>query len=205
MHGVLGRRGAAVWLSLIAIVTSTATVASAATLRGTVNSKVPGGGDIVVWVDGPPAPTAVPPDAVLEQREMQFVPTLLVVIAGQSVQMPNEDAVAHNVFSVSPTRPFNLGIYEKGEVKKVTFPEPGIVNVRCSLHRRMKGQILVVPTSLFARADASGAYEIADVPPGKCTVKAWQVALPEPQAQPASVPRVGAATLNFVLQPPPEK
>src|SRR5262244_1577762 len=74
----------------------------------------------VVWLEGQAsfAPSKVRP--VMAQRGGQFAPPFLVVVAGETVEMPNQDDVAHNVYSVSAAKSFNLGYYAKGDHKFVT-------------------------------------------------------------------------------------
>jgi plastocyanin len=189
---------AAVLLAVFAVPCGTA---QAGSVRGTVQAAAVAPRGIVVWIEGPTAP--VPSEtAVLSQQNMAFSPRLLVVVAGQTVAMPNEDSLAHNVFSMSPARPFNLGIYEKGEVKKVSFPEPGLVDVRCSIHRHMSAKVLVVPSAYFVQTDAAVPFEIPAVPEGTYAVKAWREGLAEPSSLQVTVPRDGAATADFSLAAP---
>src|SRR5262245_63482085 len=100
---------AATWVAACA-----ATLAGAGEIHGVVTAGE-GGGDVVVWVDGPKVPEPPVAKIVLTQKDMAFSPHLLVVVAGQTVLMPNEDDLAHNVFSTSEAQRFNLGIYAKGE------------------------------------------------------------------------------------------
>ena len=109
----------------------------------------------------------------LSQKDAQFSPRLLVVSAGQTVVMPNDDAIAHNVFSYSKIKQFNLGIYPQGESREVTFEKPGRVDIYCSIHRHMHGVILVVPTPYFTVGELEKEFALKDVPEGEYTVVVW--------------------------------
>ena len=75
--------------------------------------------------------------------------------------MPNEDEVAHNVYSLSPTKLFDLGFYAKGDVKRVTFDRPGLVEVLCQIHAFMRARILVVPNPYYATIAVDGSFRIS--------------------------------------------
>ncbi|HMG11616.1 MAG TPA: hypothetical protein VK571_00440, partial [Gemmatimonadaceae bacterium] len=92
---------------------------------------------------------------------------------GTKVELPNRDAVFHNVFSVTPEASFDLGSYRQGETKGVAMTRPGVVNVYCNMHPQMVGYVLVVPSSLFVRAGQDGFYRLPNVPSGKHRIVAW--------------------------------
>ncbi len=116
-----------------------------------------------------------PPDAVpkIVQKDKKFSPDLLAITAGQKVSFPNKDPILHNVFSVSPARPFDLGQYKKGREKTKSFPEVGVVDVYCNIHPEMAATILVLPNRRHARVGADGTFVLAGVPAGKRKVFAY--------------------------------
>ncbi len=138
-------------------------------------------GPVVVFLEGevgaaaPPAPSR---SYTIRQRNARFDPDFLVVTAGQSVQMPNDDTIFHNVFSFSRHNDFDLGIYPAGKSRSVTFAKPGLVKIYCSIHESMSGGVLVVPSSWYAIASASGDYQIAGVPAGRYRLSVWNEKLP---------------------------
>ena len=71
-------------------------------------------------------PTA---SAVMDQRDMQFVPHLLVVQTGTSVEFPNSDTVAHHVYSFSNPNKFMLPMYKGDQHPPVTFEHSGVVSL----------------------------------------------------------------------------
>jgi plastocyanin len=116
---------------------------------------------------------AKPASAEVQQVDRRFAPDLLVVPLGSTVSFPNMDPIFHNIYSLSKAKSFDLGSYDKGQTRKVTFPKPGIVEVYCHLHPNMAATIVVAPTRWYAMADRNGHYDIPDVPPGRYTVVAW--------------------------------
>ena len=85
------------------------------------------------------------------------------------------DPIFHNIFSLSKPKSFDLGSYDKGESRTVTFPKPGVVYVYCHLHPNMEATIVVTPNRWYAVRSA-GQYHIRGVPPGQYTVVAWHKA-----------------------------
>jgi plastocyanin len=157
----------------------------------------------VVYLD--PAPRAAfdardEPRARLDQREESFVPHVLAVVAGTTVDFPNSDRTYHNVFSLSKTRSFDLGRYAAGHSKAVRFDKPGIVRVFCDIHSHMSAFVLVFAHRYFAVTDDRGRFRIDNVPPGTYTVLAWNEAMSaEPRR--ATVPEAGGdVELSFLFE-----
>ena len=135
--------------------------------------------NIAVYVDAVPdkkfdAPTAKP---VVDQTKMTFVPHVIVVQVGTTVEFLNSDPVGHNVYwpSISGNKKLshNLGTWPKGEKKGFQFNDVGVASLLCNVHPEMSGYVVVAPTPYFAVTDKSGNYEIKNVPPGKYTLKTW--------------------------------
>ena len=139
-------------------------------IKGKVTVKGATSGDIVVWVEG--VKGTVPRDKPqIAQHGAKFTPSFMVLVAGQTIDMPNDDKIAHNVFSPSKTKKFNLGIYPKGTAKSVTFDKVGVVDMFCSIHRQMKAKIVVVPNQYFSTTEPDKEFVIKNVPPDKYTLK----------------------------------
>jgi plastocyanin len=139
------------------------------------------------------------PRARLDQRNEEFVPHVLAVVAGTTVDFPNNDRTYHNVFSLSKTRSFDLGRYAAGRSKSIRFDRPGIVRVFCDIHSHMSAFILVFAHRYFAVTDDDGRYRIDNVPPGAYTVIAWNEAQP-PESSRVSVPESGGQIeLSFLF------
>ena len=130
--------------------------------------------DTVVWLDARNAPpTANRPRVVLDQRNLSFVPKVLVVQTGTMVDFPNNDRVFHNVFSFRDGRRFDLGLYPVGSVKRVLFDRPGLSRVFCNIHPNMAAYVMTVDTPYFSQSDDAGAFTIAGVPAGSHKYHAW--------------------------------
>jgi plastocyanin len=108
----------------------------------------------------------------LVQKNKTFIPAVLAIPAGSTVDFPNEDMIFHNIFSLSHPEPFDLGLYRAGASKSRVFTEPATYRVFCNIHPQMTAVILILATSWIAEADSSGAYRL-DLPPGHYRVTAW--------------------------------
>ncbi|HTV00552.1 MAG TPA: carboxypeptidase regulatory-like domain-containing protein [Luteitalea sp.] len=109
----------------------------------------------------------------LDQRNETFVPHVLAIRTGTVVDFPNNDRIYHNVFSLSPTRRFDLGRYAVGKSKAVRFDRPGVVRVFCDIHSHMNAFIVVFAHRYFALTRPDGEFELPAVPPGTYTVAGW--------------------------------
>ena len=137
--------------------------------------------------------------AVMDQRNETFVPHVLAVTTGTTVDFPNSDRIYHNVFSLSKPRSFDLGRYAVGRSKAIRFDRPGIVRVFCDIHSHMNAFILVFSHPFFALSDTGGRYRIDDVPPGSYSVIAWNEGVAsEPKT--VLVPGAGAAEVDFSIR-----
>ena len=147
----------------------------------------------VVYVDKIPGKVFAPPaNAVrLDQLNLTFVPHVLPILAGTTVEFPNSDEVRHNVFSPSPVR-FNLGTYEKNTKKYYRFEKPGVATLLCNVHAEMSAYVVVTETPYFAVTGKDGKFILKDVPPGNYTVKVWHE-----KAKSTAVPvEVSGTTVN---------
>jgi plastocyanin len=137
--------------------------------------------------------------AVMDQRNQTFVPHVLAITTGTTVEFPNSDRIYHNVFSLSRTARFDLGRYAVGRSKSVRFDRPGIVRVFCDIHSHMNAFILVFTHRFFAVTDASGRYRIENVPPGSYSAVAWnEGTMSDPR--PVTVGDGAVAELDFAVR-----
>jgi plastocyanin len=111
--------------------------------------------------------TSMPPSkhATMTQKNKMFMPHLLPVLAGTTVDFPNFDPIFHNAFSSYNGQIFDVGLYPPGSTKSVRFTRAGVVRVFCNIHPAMSAVILVLSTPYFTTTDTDGSFEI-DVPPG---------------------------------------
>ena len=174
--------------TLATAATAAADPAPSGVVRGRVELGVAGAriadlGPVVAYLDSPDPggrlAFAVPSEvSEMRQSGVRFRPRFLVVAAGQRVALPNDDAIYHNVFSFSAPNAFDLGLYPQGQSRSVTLRHPGVVRTYCSIHESMSGTILVAPSPWYDVADASGAFEIRGVPPGRYRLWVWNDRLP---------------------------
>lgn len=77
------------------------------------------------------------------QKDKKFSKSAISVKVGDAVNFKNEDSFSHNVFSLSDAKTFDLGSYPQGQSRKVTFDQPGTVEVECAIHPDMKMNVEV--------------------------------------------------------------
>jgi plastocyanin len=135
--------------------------------------------NIAVYVDAvPDKKFDAPKDhVVVDQKKMAFIPHVVAVQQGTTVEFLNSDSVGHNVYwpSISGNKKLthNLGTWPKGEKKPFQFNDLGAASLLCNVHPEMSGYVVVVPTPYFAVTDKDGNFEIKSIPAGKYTLKTW--------------------------------
>lgn len=132
--------------------------------------------------------------AEMDQKNKMFVPYVLPVVQGATVEFHNSDNLQHNVFGVGADE-FNLGSYGLGASKTETFHGPGEVDILCNIHTEMAAYILVLQNPYFAAPDGTGKYRIAKVPPGDYVLKAWYDG--KTKKQNVKVPASGTISASF--------
>lgn len=167
---------AAAGLALFAWPRDAISTSSGGTVSGTVTFSNRGNrpaASIVVYLREVPGPIKHT-RAVVAQKDKQFTPGLTVVTRGSTVDFPNNDKIFHNVFSVSRTARFDLGLYKSGSSKSVKMRRTGDVDVYCNIHPKMIAKIKVVDSNFYAVTRADGTFRIDNVPPGTYPIVAWQ-------------------------------
>lgn len=173
---------------------------NASEIHGTVASSIGKLKNAVVYIGKIGGKSFLPPKkpVVLNQIGLTFVPHILPVIVGTTVNFPNEDVVLHNVFSPGYIYKFNLGTYPQGIIKKRKFDKPGIVLLLCNIHLEMSAFIVIVETPYFSVTDQNGDYEIKHVPSGKYKLAVWHEEM-KPQIKEIEVPNNRIITINFLM------
>jgi len=141
--------------------------------------------------------------AIVDQINLAFVPDVIVIPVGSTVEFPNSDSVSHQIYSFSTTKRFQLPLYHGKPYAPVHFDRPGIVTLGCNIHDKMVGYIFVTDASYFGRTDASGAWTAANVPRGTYHVSVWHPLLRDSVASLERDVSVGAEepdTLKVQLQ-----
>ncbi len=161
-------------LSMSLLISALTATAAAGTLEG----KAPAGNS-VVYVDAIPGKTfpVASKTVVISQRGLAYVPHIMAIEQGTTVDFQNDDSVQHNVFwpSISGNKKdgHNMGTWPKGDKRSFTFDHAGIVPLLCNVHSEMSGFLIVSPTPYFAQTDSAGNFKIDNVPDGKYTVVVW--------------------------------
>jgi plastocyanin len=144
---------------------------AAGTLTVTVTSTpVNAAKQAVVYIEDAPKDRDV--GGTMDNRQMAFVPHVLVITAGAKVTFRNSDPFPHNVFSPDNEK-WDMGIIPANGTKLRKFEKPGFYTVLCNMHPNMKAYIAVLPSSYFAKADKSGEIAVKDIPAGKHDVVIW--------------------------------
>jgi plastocyanin len=130
--------------------------------------------NVVVYLKDPPFRGRLTAShAELRQQNETFVPHVLAITKGSTVDFPNDDPFFHNVFSLSSAASFNLGRYPRGQSRPEKFSKAGLVKVFCDIHSHMSASILVLDHPYFTIPGVDGNYEIRNVPAGQYTIIGW--------------------------------
>jgi plastocyanin len=137
----------------------------------------------VAWLE-PLAGTPSPPFSsqghyTLLQKNRMFAPHLQVIPVGAVVEFPNEDPFFHNVFSLFDGKRFDLGLYEAGSSRTVTFSHVGVSYIFCNIHPEMSAVIISLPTPLYAVASSSDSLVLHRVPAGDYNLRLWAEGVPQ--------------------------
>jgi plastocyanin len=163
------------------------------------NRSIPEIKNVVVYVAGAPFRGALAPmKAELRQEHETFLPHVVAITRGSTVDFPNDDPIFHNVFSLSSAAAFDLLRYPQGQSRSRQFPKAGIVKVYCHIHSHMSATILVLDHPYFAIPQADGTFELPNVPAGQYIVVGWHERVGERRI-PVRVERGKTATVELSL------
>jgi plastocyanin len=152
-----------------------------------------------------PAPPPQKAAAVMDQQQLAFEPTILVVAVGTVIEFPNNDSVSHQVYSFSPAKKFQLPLYKGTRHPPVTFEREGLVVLGCNIHDQMVGYIYVTSAPLFGKTDSSGTLRFRNLRAGTYQVTIWSpfvADLPSTLARTVRVDAPEAASTRFQLSRP---
>jgi plastocyanin len=140
--------------------------------------------NVVVWLK-PLGATMVPKPMPkqplrLTQHNKSFEPHVLVVPVGSVVEFPNRDPFFHNVFSLFEGKRFDLGLYEAGSTRNVSFDRPGVSYIFCNIHAEMSAVVVALDTPYYGISNRLGEIVIPDVQVGRYVLRTWaESVLPE--------------------------
>jgi plastocyanin len=143
--------------------------------RGASRASHQSSADVVVWLTpkgNPPIPRAQQ-NYTLIQKDKQFIPHILVVRTGSSVDFPNLDPFYHNVFSLFNGKRFDLGLYEAHTHRAVLFDRDGVSYIFCNIHPDMGAVVVSLSTPYFGISTRDGDIKIPNVPAGSYRLNIW--------------------------------
>jgi plastocyanin len=145
----------------------------------------------------------VPKDPiVLDQQGCRYHPHVLGVMAGQTVQIKNDDQTTHNIHPTpKDNREWNESQPPSSPAIEKNFAREEIMlPVKCNQHPWMKMYVNVVKSPFYAVTDKSGKYEIKGLPPGDYTIAFVQEKLGE-QDQKVTVAAKESKTVDQSFKP----
>jgi plastocyanin len=137
--------------------------------------------NVYVYVkNGPPAAMSAtspaPSPVVMDQIGCKYVPHVIALMRGGSVEFRNSDGTMHNIHTlptVEGSQPIDISQGPKGTPQVKQFNQPEVMlPVRCNNHPWMNAFINVSATPFFAVTDADGHFSISGVPAGTYTLAA---------------------------------
>ncbi|MGH9747154.1 MAG: plastocyanin/azurin family copper-binding protein [Candidatus Acidiferrales bacterium] len=170
----------AVFAAILFGALTTARVVEAGDVNGKVSAaESKNNANIAVYIDAIPGKKFDRPaeHVSVDQRNLVFIPHVLVIQRGTTVDFLNSDQVAHNVYWPSvggnKTLRHSLTIVSPGQKKSFQFDDLGAAQLLCNMHAEMVGYVVVAPTPYFAVTGSDGSFTIKNVPPGTYTLKTW--------------------------------
>jgi plastocyanin len=134
----------------------------------------------VVSLQNIPAGTkwpADPPRVTMDQRQCMFVPRVIIVPTGGTVEFLNSDRLLHNVKSAGKENPSFNRAQPHARSISFTFKKPETLRVDCDLHSWMRGWVVVADHPFYAVTNEQGEFILDNVPPGKYELQVWQESL----------------------------
>lgn len=173
-------------------------------IKGNVKAKgVKHSGNAVIYIEKIESKKFDAPKehAKMNQKNLTFIPHVLPILVGTTVDYLNSDDVLHNVFSPDNCADkLNLGTWPKGQIRSYTFKNPGCVPVMlCNVHPEMEAYIVVLETPYYAVSAKDGTYIIKDAPVGKYILKIWHERL-KGEAVTVEVPEKGEVAVDFEIK-----
>ena len=130
----------------------------------------------VVWIENPPAAATGPaqsPKVEIDQNGCTFVPRVVVVPAGGTVDFLNSDRLLHNIHATPKLNVAFNRTQPKNRTIPVTFAKPEIVKINCDLHSWMEAWVVVAAHSWYAITGADGQFAFDNLPPGQYKLQVW--------------------------------
>ena len=146
-----------------------------------------------------PRASAPKPSAIV-QRARVFEPFVTVVEKDTAISFPNEDSMAHHVYSFSPAKRFELKLYKGSAHEPVVFNVPGVIALGCNVHDWMLAYIVVVDTPFFAKTDQNGEARLTHLPAGNLDLMVWYPGMKAPvRAQAVTLSKAESQSIEHRL------
>lgn len=193
-----------VTVGLVTLLFSCSVILIAGDITGKVKAKgAKHNGNAVIFIDKIAEKKFDPPreHATMDQKNLTFIPHVLPVLAGTTIDYLNSDDVLHNVFTPDKcAEKFNLGTWPKGHVRSYTFNDVGCNAVMlCNVHPEMEAYIVVLQNPYYAVSSKDGSYLIKRVPAGKYTLRIWHEKL-KGEPKEITVPESGEVEMDFEIR-----
>jgi hypothetical protein len=139
--------------------------------------------------------------ATIDQKGCWFIPRVLGIETGQTLDVTNSDPVTHNIHPrPHHNREWNQTQDPGTEPLRRRFIAPEVmIRVKCNIHGWMHAWIGVVDSPYFAVTGADGKFDLSNLPPGNYTIEAWQEELGTQQQQVTVAPQ-GKSEIAFTFQ-----
>jgi len=130
----------------------------------------------VVWLENPPADAPWPTrlDKVeMDQKGCIFIPRVVVVPEGGTVDFLNSDRLLHNIHATPQLNVSFNRTQPKSRTIPITFAKAEIVRINCDLHAWMTAWVVVAAHPFYAITDADGQFAFDNLPPGQYRLQVW--------------------------------
>jgi plastocyanin len=126
---------------------------------------------------GPDAKARTAHAPQVDQKQCVFVPRVVVVPAGGTVEFLNSDRLLHNLHSVSKDNTVFNRTQPKGRTIPLVFKHPEIIRIDCDLHPWMRAWVVVANHPFYVVTGDGGDFVLDNVSPGRYTVQVWHESL----------------------------
>ncbi len=136
--------------------------------------------NVVVSLQTPPPDAtwkAPLPPVHMDQRQCVFLPRVVLVPVGGTVEFLNGDRLLHNLRTRNTANPAFNRTQPKSRTIPIAFSKPEIIKVECDLHPWMRAWVVVAEHPFYAITNDQGEFSLANVPPGKYSLRFWQEVL----------------------------
>lgn len=129
--------------------------------------------DAVIEINQRPLQSPPAHNAVIDQVDRRFVPMVIAVAEGQSVEFLNSDNVRHHVYSFSEIRQFSTELFADEAIDPVQFNRAGIAVLGCNIHDSMVAYVYVSGWQDIAVTDKTGKLTFAGLPDKPGAISIW--------------------------------